>query len=431
MCRGARYNGDLDSCIATSDPRRAPQRLDRSMSTNSPLKDAQAIRDWIVQTRRELHRFPELQYEEVRTSGLVRKTLDELQIPYRYPLAETGVVATLGSGDGPCVALRADMDALPIHEQADVSFRSETDGKMHACGHDCHTAMLLGAARLLKQRESEIRGTVKLIFQPAEEGGAGGRRMRDEGALNDPPVQRIFGLHVWPQLPTGALGSRTGVFLAAAGSLEMTVHGRGGHAAMPHLTIDPVSVAAKIITELQTIVSRELDPLNPGVVSITTIHAGEAYNVIPETVRMTGTVRALSMETLQQIQQRVREIATQVGAAHRCEVNTSFPGNDYPPTVNDAACWQAAKELGAELTGPQQVLELPPVMGGEDFAYYTEQIPGCFVAIGVGNENQGAIYSVHHPKFKVDEDALPLGTAMHVAFALKSLDELRDRASSP
>jgi len=388
--------------------------------------EAQTIRDWIVQTRRELHRFPELGYEEVHTSRLVRTTLDELQVPYRYPLAETGVVAILGDGQGPCVALRADMDALPIHEEADVPFRSERDGTMHACGHDCHTAMLLGAARLLKQRESEIRGTIKLIFQPAEEGGAGGRRMRDEGALDDPPVQRIFGLHVWPLLPTGMLGSRAGVFLAAAGEVELTVRGRGGHAAMPHLAIDPVAVAARLVTELQTIVSRELDPLNSGVVSITSIHGGEAYNVIPEIVRLRGTVRALSMEVFRFIQQRVREIATQVGAAHRCQVETKFPGNDYPPTLNDGNCWKSAKELAEELTSPQQVMELPPVMGGEDFAFYTEKVPGCFVALGVHNEALGAVYSVHHPKFKVDEDALPLGTAMHVAFAMKSLEELRE-----
>lgn len=398
------------------------------MNSTSCLREAREIRDWIVRTRRELHRFPELMYEEVRTSQLVRKTLDELGIRYRYPLAETGVVATLGDGRGPCVALRADMDALPIHEETDVSFRSEHDGKMHACGHDCHTAMLLGAARLLKARESEIRGTVKLIFQPAEEGGAGGRRMRDEGALLDPPVQRIFGLHVWPLLPTGMLGSRAGVFLAAAGEMEITVRGKGGHAAMPHLTIDPVSVAAKLVTELQTIVARELDPLNSGVVSITSVHGGEAYNVIPEVVCLRGTVRALTMDNLLFIQQRVREIAAQVGAAHRCLVETAFPGNDYPPTVNDAECWNVARRLAAELTSPQHVAELAPVMGGEDFAFYTEEVPGCFVALGVRNEAQGAVYSVHHPKFKVDEDALPLGTALHVAFALKSLDDLRHRA---
>ncbi|REK25601.1 MAG: amidohydrolase [Planctomycetota bacterium] len=398
------------------------------MRYESCYDDACSIRDWIVERRRTLHRFPELMYEEVQTSRLVRQTLDELEIPYRYPLAETGVLATIGDGKGPTVALRADMDALPIHEEADISFRSEHDGKMHACGHDCHTAMLLGAARLLKQREDEIHGTVKLLFQPAEEGGAGGQRMRDEGALDDPPVQRIFGLHVWPQLPVGSVGSRTGVFLAAAGGVEMTVRGQGGHAAMPHRAVDPVSVAAKIVNELQTIVSRELDPLNSGVVSITAIHGGDAYNVIPETVQMRGTVRALSMEGLLHIQRRVREIAAHVAEAHRCEVQTSFPGNDYPPTVNDADCWSLAKQLAGELTSPDRVHELDAVMGGEDFAFYTEQIPGCFVAIGVRNEQQGAIFNVHHPKFKVDEDALPLGTALHVGFAMNSLDQLREHA---
>lgn len=395
------------------------------MSNHACHQAALAIQTWIVQLRRQLHRFPEVMYEEVKTSQLVRQTLDELDIAYEYPLAETGVLATLGNGDGPCVALRADMDALPIHEEADVSFRSEVAGKMHACGHDCHTAMLLGAARLLKEQEAEIQGTVKLIFQPAEEGGAGGQRMRDEGALENPAVERIFGLHVWPQLPVGSFGSRAGAFLAAAGAVEITVHGRGGHAAMPHLTIDPVVVAAKIVTELQTIVSRELDPLNSGIVSITTIHGGEAYNVIPETVQLRGTIRAISMETLQQIQQRVREITLAVATAHRCEASTTFPGIDYPPTVNDAQCWSVAKNLAVELTDEVHVQELAPTMGGEDFAFYTEQVPGCFVAIGVRNEEQGAIYSVHHPKFKVDEDALPLGVALHVLFARKSLEELR------
>jgi IAA-amino acid hydrolase len=395
------------------------------MTNNKYYDEAIGIHDWITQLRRQLHRFPELMYEEVKTSALVRQTLDELDIPYRHPLAKTGVVATLGNGQGPCVALRADMDALPIHEEADVSFRSEVDGKMHACGHDCHTAMLLGAARLLKQREAEINGTVKLIFQPAEEGGAGGRLMRDEGALENPRVQRIFGLHVWPQLPTKSFGSRAGVFLAASGFLEMTVRGRGGHAALPHLAIDPVSVAAKIVTELQTIVSRELDPLESAVVSITAIHGGEACNVIPQEVKMKGTVRALSMNALMYLQQRVREISHHIAEAHRCEADVAFPGNDYPPTVNDAECWNVAKELAAELTGSDQVTELPAVMGGEDFAYYTEEVPGCFVAIGIRNEEQGAVFSVHHPQFKVDENALPLGSALHVAFAMQSLSDLQ------
>ena len=388
------------------------------------LDQATSIRDWIVEIRRELHQHPELGYQEFRTSQLVRQKLEELGIAFRHPVAETGIVATLGNGNGPCVALRADMDALPIHEEADVPFRSLHEGRMHACGHDCHTAMLLGAARMLKQREAEIQGTVKLLFQPAEEGGAGGKRMRDEGALDDPPVERIFGLHVWPMLPTGSIGSRTGTFLAATSSLVITVVGRGGHAAMPHFAVDPVATAAKVVCELQTIISREVDPLQGGVVSITTIHGGEAFNVIPPEVQLRGTIRSLTGAGLEFLKQRVREIATHVAAANRCEAQVEFPGNDYPPTVNDAHLWGVAQEIGRELLGDSCVHEIPPVMGGEDFAYYTEQVPGCFVALGIRNEGAGAVQSVHHPKFKADEDALPLGTALHVAFALRSLWEL-------
>ncbi len=394
------------------------------MQREQVLKEAQSIQEWIVERRRQLHRHPELMYEEVKTSQLVRDTLDELGVSYRSPIAETGVLATIGNGDGPCVALRADMDALPIHEQADVAFRSEVDGKMHACGHDCHTSMLLGAARLLKEREDEIQGTVKLLFQPAEEGGAGGHRMSEEGALDNPQVERIFGLHVWPILETGSIGACEGTFLAAAGFMEITVRGRGGHAAMPQYTIDPVVAAAKIVTELQTIVSREIDPLDSAVVSVTAIHGGQASNVIPEEVQMKGTLRSLTMEGLQGLQQRVREIATHVGSAHRCEVTVEFPGHDYPPTVNDGSLWNKIREIAGQMLGDENVFEVPPVMGGEDFAYYTQRVPGCFVGLGVRNEAAGATYMVHHPMFKVDEAALPIGTALHVNFALESLQEL-------
>ena len=394
------------------------------MHTDQLITEAQGIRDWVVQRRRQLHRQPELMYEEVRTSQLVRETLEESGIPFRHPIAETGVVGTIGTGDGPCVALRADMDALPIHEEADVPFRSEVDGKMHACGHDCHTAMLLGAARILKQHESEVRGTVKLVFQPAEEGGAGGLRMREEGVLESPRVDRIFGLHVWPSLDTGTVGAREGVFLAAASFLNIQVRGTGGHAAMPHQTVDPVTTSAKIVTELQTLVSREIDPLDSAVVSITSIHCGQAYNVIPESVEMQGTIRALSMPALRRLQDRAREIVTGVAAANRCEAVIDYPGHDYPPTINDAGAWKLAQQVAAKMLGESQVLEIEPTMGGEDFAYYTEQVPGCFVGLGVRNEAEGAVFGPHHPRFKVDEDALATGVALHVGYALATLDEI-------
>ena len=387
-------------------------------------EESKSISDWIVKIRRELHEHPELMYEEFRTSELIRRELDKLDIQYRHPIAETGVLASIGNGNGPCVALRADMDALPIHEETDVPFKSKIDGKMHACGHDCHVSMLLGAAKLLKNKESEINGTIKLLFQPAEEGGAGGKLMREEGALENPDVERIFGLHVWPQMPSGQIGSREGTFLAATSSLSLTVKGVGGHAAVPQLAKDPVLTSARIITNLQSIISRELDPLESGVVSITVINGGNASNVIPSEVKVKGTLRSLTMDGLKELQKRVKEISEGIAQTHGCEAIVEYVGNDYPPTVNDSEMWKFAKNVGIELLGDDNVSDLDAVMGGEDFAYYTEKVKGCFVVLGMNNPDIDATYSVHHPMFKADEDALHIGTALHTIFALKSLEEL-------
>ena len=387
-------------------------------------EESKSISDWIVKIRRELHEHPELMYEEFRTSELIRRELDKLDIQYIHPIAETGVLASIGNGNGPCVALRADMDALPIHEETDVPFKSKIDGKMHACGHDCHVSMLLGAAKLLKDKESEINGTIKLLFQPAEEGGAGGKLMREEGALENPDVERIFGLHVWPQMPSGQIGSREGTFLAATSSLSLTVKGIGGHAAVPQLAKDPVLTSARIITNLQSIISRELDPLESGVVSITVINGGNASNVIPSEVKVKGTLRSLTMDGLKELQKRVKEISEGIAQTHGCEAIVEYVGNDYPPTVNDSEMWKFAKNVGIELLGDDNVSDLDAVMGGEDFAYYTEKVKGCFVVLGMNNPDIDATYSVHHPMFKADEDALHIGTALHTIFALKSLEEL-------
>ena len=389
------------------------------------IKDeSKSISDWIIKIRRELHEHPELMYEEFKTSELIRRELDKLEITYKHPVAETGVLASIGNGNGPCVALRADMDALPIHEETDVPFKSKIDGKMHACGHDCHVSMLLGAAKLLKEKENKINGTIKLLFQPAEEGGAGGKLMREEGVLENPEVERIFGLHVWPQMPTGQIGSREGTFLAATTFLDLTVKGVGGHAAVPHLTRDPVLTSAQIITNLQSIISRELDPLDSGVVSISAIQGGQAANVIPPEVKILGTLRSLTMDGLKKLQTRVKEIAESIAKAHECEAIVEYPGNDYPPTVNDGEMWNFAKKVGSDMLGKENVSDLEAVMGGEDFAYYTEKVKGCFVVLGMNNPDIDATYSVHHPMFKADEDALHIGTALHTIFALKSLEEL-------
>ena len=238
------------------------------MKASKIISDAKEIQPWIVEKRRTIHKNPELMYEEFETSKLVQNTLTELDIKFQKDIAITGVVGVLGNGDGPCIALRADMDALPIHEETDIEFKSRVDGKMHACGHDCHTAMLLGAARLLKENEEEIKGTIKLIFQPAEEGGAGGKMMKEQGVLEDPKVEQIYALHVAGTIPTGTLASREGTILAATSTVKILVKGNGGHAAAPHQTIDPVVTGSKIIVELQTIISRELNPLESGVISI-------------------------------------------------------------------------------------------------------------------------------------------------------------------
>lgn len=395
------------------------------MEINQITNQSKQLQQWIVEKRRKIHRHPELMYEEFQTSKLVQDTLKELKIPYKNDIAITGVVASLGNGNGPCIALRADMDALPIHEEADVDFKSEIDGKMHACGHDCHTAMLLGAAKVLKDNEKDINGTIKLIFQPAEEGGAGGKMMRDQGVLIEPKVERIFALHVAGTIPVGTLASREGALLAATSSIRIIVKGKGGHAAAPHNTNDPVLTGSKIVVELQSLISRELSPLEPGVISITMANAGSAFNVIPSNMELQGTIRSLTLDGISRLQVRVKEIAEAVALANRCEAVVSFPGNDYPPTINDAECWKLGKSAAEEILGANKVSDMPdPIMGGEDFAYYTEKIPGCFSFLGVGNPEINAIYDVHHPMFKVDEEALCLGTAIHVNTAFKALKNL-------
>lgn len=393
------------------------------LTPETVLAEATANSAWMITRRRQLHRYPELAYEEVQTSALVCATLTELGIHHQAGFAKTGVVATLGNGNGPCVALRADMDALPIQEEADVEFRSEIPNRMHACGHDCHTAMLLGAAKVLKAHESQLRGTVKLIFQPAEEGGAGAKKMCDEGALDGVPIDRIFGIHVWPFAPTGTILGTAGVLLAAAHSVRIQISGRGGHGALPHLTIDPIVCAAKVITELQTIVSRETDPFTPAIVTIGSIHGGDPNgpSVIPETVDIVGTLRSQTDEGLAAVAQRVKDIAGGVASANRCSAEVTF-SIYYPATVNDAKCWDLARRAAEGIVGTENVHPVSPLMASEDFAFYRKQksIPGCFTFLGVKADGWQNV-PVHHPKVRMDENALPIGAALHVQTALEAL----------
>lgn len=380
-----------------------------------------SIEPWIIDVRRRLHQCPELLYDLQETSSIVRETLDSLNIDFRSGVAETGILATIGSGNGNCIMLRADMDALPIAELADVDFKSKNNGKMHACGHDCHTAMLLGAARLLKEKEHDLPGTVKLCFQPAEEGGAGGKRMCDEGVMLDPKVSKVFGLHVWPMIPTGALTGRPGSFLAATNSFEIRVKGKGGHAAMPHLCIDPVVTAAKIVTSLQTIVSREQNPTEAAVISFTAINSTSSYNVIPAEVTIMGTIRSLTEKNKDRLKQRLAEAASALASVDRCEAEFVSIGEDYPETYNDPELWDAVQQMGTRLVGSGNFETCDPILGGEDFAYFGKHAPACFVALGCRNEAKGCVYGLHHPQFKADENALHIGTALHLAFVSEHL----------
>eukprot|EP00934_Nitzschia_sp_Nitz4_P006796 Nitzschia sp. Nitz4//scaffold20_size174350//11504//13139//NITZ4_002076-RA/size174350-snap-gene-0.233-mRNA-1//-1//CDS//3329541731//6786//frame0 len=405
---------------------------------------ASNLTDFLVTTRRALHKHPELLYNEKETSGYIQAVLDDLDISYSTGWAVNtvperipgrggyGIVADIGTGEEPCVLLRAEMDALPILEQTEGidEFRSTYPGKMHACGHDGHTAMLLGAASILKSMEDSINGTVRLMFQPAEEGGAGAKRMREEGVLTrEPQVKRAFAVHVWPLLPSGTIGSRPGAIKAAAERFEILVAGVGGHAAMPHLAVDPIVAASSIVMNLQTIVSRATSPLESGVVSVTTFQAGEAFNVIPASTLLRGTLRALSMETLLSLKERIEQIVTTTADVHGCNVTITYSAQYYPPTINDPELYESfSKDLGALVAPNGRIEEVGPTMGAEDFSFVAETVPSTFFLLGQGSgTSPKTSYGLHNSHFALDESVLPLGVEVHVNAALRSLKQLEEQ----
>ncbi|ACJ15833.1 bifunctional carboxypeptidase/aminoacylase [Thermococcus onnurineus NA1] len=381
----------------------------------NPIEEALKIKDEIIAWRRDFHMHPELKYEEERTSRIVEEHLREWG--YKIKRVGTGIIGDIGEGEK-TIALRADMDALPVQEENDVPYRSRIPGKMHACGHDAHTAMLLGAAKIIAEHADELGGKVRLIFQPAEEGGNGALKMIEGGALDG--VDAIFGFHVWMDLPSGIIGIRDGPFLAGAGFFEAKVIGKGGHGASPHEAIDPIPIAAETVLALQTIVSRNVNPIETGVVSVTAINGGTTFNVIPEEVTLKGTFRYYKPEVGEMIKKRMAEIIEGVAKTHGARAEFSI--NDLvPPTINDKAMADFARKVAEKYRLRHGDVAMS--MGAEDFAYYLQRVPGAFLALGIRNEGKGIVHPHHHPKFDVDEDVLHLGTAMEVALAFEFLKD--------
>jgi hippurate hydrolase len=370
----------------------------------------------IVALRRDIHREPELDFDTKKTAEKVLAALEGLPLDVQTGVAENGIVARLrGEGDGPTVGLRADMDALPIHEETGLPFASEIDGKMHACGHDGHTSMLVGAAHALCGMRERLNGTVRFFFQPAEESGGGGKVMVEEGVAEG--VASIFALHLWPGLPFGTAATKAGPIMAAADAFEMTVRGKGGHGAFPHQTADAIAMAAQIVTALQTLVSREVDPVEPAVVTVGEIGAGSAFNIIPETARLGGTVRTLNEELRRKMPERIEDLARGVAQGMRGDAELDYDFS-YPVTMNDEGAARRALGVIRELFGEENTLELSnPSMGGEDFAFFLEKIPGAFIWLGVGED----VSFLHTPTFAFDEEILPLGSALLAALALEEL----------
>ncbi len=359
----------------------------------------------LVALRRDFHAHPELGYEEERTSGIVNDYLNDLGIETRR-MAKTGVVGYLNNGGEKTIALRADMDALPIQEENDVLYRSKHPGKMHACGHDAHTAMLLVAAKILSQMELE--GNVRFVFQPAEEGLNGASKMVQEGAIKG--VDAIVGMHVWINLPSRRIGISEGPIMAAVDKFHIDVIGRGGHGASPHETADPIVASSYVISSLQSIVSRNVDPVDTAVVTVGKIHGGTAFNIIPEKVELEGTVRTFNEETQKMIERRMREITENVARAQGCRAEMRYEHLNFA-TINDRELARIGRKVASEIT---TIEEQGRNMGGEDFSEYARVIPGLFAYLGIRNEERGIMHPHHSPKFDIDEDALPYGVAFEV-----------------
>ena len=382
--------------------------------------------DETVRLRRRIHRRPELAFEEYETAALVADTLRDIGLEPTTGVARTGVVAHVeGARPGPTIALRADIDALPIREATGLDFASEVEGRMHACGHDAHTASLLGAAQILHAIRDDLAGSVRLLFQPSEEKIPGGAtEMIADGVLDavgsHPAPDRIYGQHVFPDLPVGTLGVRAGPFMASADEVYITIRGRGGHAAVPHELVDPVLVQAHVLTALQAVVSRNRPPGVPSLLSFGRVEADGATNVIPDAVRLVGTFRSMDEAWRFEAHEHIRRTATGIAAAFGATAETEVLVG-YPALVNDDDAASAVRSAAAAYVGEDRVRDLPAWYASEDFAWYTQRTPGAFYVLGVGNEAAGITHGLHTPQMTIDEEALRLGPGFMAFLAWRTL----------
>ena len=377
--------------------------------------DIQALQPQVVEWRRHLHQRPELAFREQLTSELIAQKLQEWGIEHKTAIAKTGVVATIKSDrPGPVLAIRADMDALPIQEANEVPYRSQHDGIMHACGHDGHTAITLGTAYYLSQHREDFAGTVKIIFQPAEEGPGGAKPMIEEGVLKNPDVDAIIGLHLWNNLPLGTIGVRSGALMAAVECFHCTILGKGGHGAMPHQTVDSILVSAQIVNALQTIVARNVDPIESAVVTVGTLQAGTALNIIADTARMSGTVRYFNPKLEGYFSKRIEQVIAGVCQSHGASYELNYEAL-YPPVINDAKMAELVRSVASDVVEtPAGIVPECQTMGGEDMAFFLQKVPGCYFFLGSANPTKDLAYPHHHPRFDFDETALAMGVEIFV-----------------
>lgn len=382
--------------------------------TNTVREKIFEMKDWLMQIRRTIHEHPELMYEEEKTAQLVGEWLEKFGMEVKRGVAKTGVVGLLrGEEKGKTVAIRADMDALPIEEANQVPYASKIKGKMHACGHDAHTTILLGVAKFFSSRRDQLYGNIKWIFQPAEEGGAGGKLMTEEGVLENPKVDAIFGAHVFPDLSIGKIGIHEREGLAATDRVIFRLIGKGGHGAYPHLSRDPILAAGHLITQIHSIVSRNIHPLDSAVISLGKISGGTAFNIIPDAVEILGTVRSLTPQVRQQLKEKLEQVSQGVARSFGVDCEFIFDYG-YPALVNDPQMSHLIASACGKGIGKENVEFIRPSMGGEDFSYYLEKVPGSFFRLGCRNEKKGMIHPFHNSRFDLDEDVLPFGVEMFV-----------------